>query len=308
MTDACEFPGHRALLYQGDAEYLTGVVPFVEEGLTRGEPVAIAVPGRNLVLLQKALGARADRVRLIDLVVAGRNPGAILPTVLLAFAAEHPGPVRLVCEPVWRERTPAEYSACVQHEALLNHAFVGRPARVLCPYDTADLSRFVLADAERTHPQLQDGAGPRPSRAFDPARLPVAGTEPLVAPPTATERPFDTRQLGAVRGFAEIWAARHGLRRPRRDDFTLAVAELTTNSVLYAGGEGLLRLWVADGAAVAEVSDKGTLGDPLAGRIPPAAGRPGGRGLLLVNRLADLVRTYWIPGRTTTRIHFGLGA
>ncbi|MER6797454.1 sensor histidine kinase, partial [Amycolatopsis mediterranei] len=30
----------------------------------------------------------------------------------------------------------------------------------------------------------------------------------------------------------------------------------------------------------------------------------GGRGLLLVNRLADLVRTYWVPGRTTTRIHF----
>ena len=55
---------------------------------------------------------------------------------------------------------------------------------------------------------------------------------------------------------------------------------------------------------VAEVTDAGTITEPLAGRVPPPAATLGGRGLLLVNRLADLVRTYWVPGRTTTRVHF----
>jgi anti-sigma regulatory factor (Ser/Thr protein kinase) len=127
---------------------------------------------------------------------------------------------------------------------------------------------------------------------------------PLDPPPAAIERKFDIAQLASLRGFAEIWAARHGLRRPRRDDFTLAIAELTTNSILYGGGAGVLRLWADERQVVGEVSDTGTITEPLAGRIPPAASTLGGRGLLLVNRLADLVRTYWVPGRTTTRVHF----
>ena len=62
--------------------------------------MAAAVPGRNLLLIEKALEDRADDVRLIDMRQAGRNPGAILPSVLHAFAGGHPGPVRIVGEPI----------------------------------------------------------------------------------------------------------------------------------------------------------------------------------------------------------------
>ncbi|MBE8517197.1 sensor histidine kinase [Amycolatopsis sp. H6(2020)] len=304
MVDALRPFRHPALFYRGDTEYVDGVVPFLLEGLDRGEPAAVAVPGRNLLLIEKALEDRASEVRLIDMHRAGRNPGAILPSVLHAFAGEHDGPVRIVGEPIWAGRTDSEYPACVVHEALINNAFAGRDLAVLCPYDVGALPPPVLADAERTHPELWGLAGPFTSPRFDPDGVRAEFTRPLEPPPGAVERRFDLGQLASLRGFAAIWAARHGLRRPRRDDFALAIAELTTNSVLYGGGTGVLRLWAEAAQVVGEVSDGGTIAEPLAGRIPPAATTLGGRGLLLVNRLADLVRTYWVPGRTTTRIHF----
>ncbi|WP_410671867.1 anti-sigma factor RsbA family regulatory protein [Amycolatopsis sp. cmx-4-68] len=304
MVDALRPFRHPALFYRGDSEYLDGVVPFLLEGLDRGEPAAVAVPGRNLLLVEKALEDRANEVRLIDMQRAGRNPGAILPSVLLAFAGEHPGPVRIVGEPIWAGRSDVEYPACVEHEALINNAFAGRDLAVLCPYDVGALPPDVLADAERTHPELWGLAGPFTSPRFDPDGVRADFSCPLEPPPAAVERAFDIGQLGSLRGFAEIWAARHGLRRPRRDDFALAIAELTTNSVLYGGGAGVLRLWTQASQVIGEVTDEGTIAEPLAGRVPPSVTTLGGRGLLLVNRLADLVRTYWVPGRTTTRVHF----
>ena len=211
-------------------------MPFLFEGLDRGEPVAVAVPGRNLLLVEKALEDRAGEVRLIDMSRAGRNPGAILPSVLHSFAGAHDGPVRIVGEPIWAGRTDAEYPACVEHEALINNAFAGRDLAVLCPYDVAALSPSVLADAERTHPEVWGLAGPFLSPRFDPDGVRADFTRPLVPPVGVVEREFDMGQLASLRGYAEIWAARHGLRRPRRDDFALAVAELITNSVLYGGG------------------------------------------------------------------------
>ena len=120
---------HPALLYRDDEEYLDGTVPFIRAGLAAGEPVAVAVPGRNLELLRTALGADTDRVVMRDMTVAGRNPGRIIPTVLLAFAGAHPGRrVRIIGEPIWAGRSAVEYPACAQHEALINAAFTGRPA------------------------------------------------------------------------------------------------------------------------------------------------------------------------------------
>jgi anti-sigma regulatory factor (Ser/Thr protein kinase) len=304
VTDALETFEHLALFYRGDAEYLDGVVPFLLEGLDRGQAVAVAVPGRNLMLVEKALEDLADEVRLIDMERAGRNPGGILPGVLYAFADAHPGPVRIVGEPIWAERTPEEYPACVQHEALINRAFAGRDLTVLCPYDSAELKPAVLADAERTHPELRDSCGGWPSPRYDPMAVLTDYNLPLPAPAAAAEFRFDLTLLAAARAFAETWSARYGLRHPRRGDLVLAASELCTNSVLYAGGEGVLRLWREPAQVVLEVCDRGTVTDPLAGRVPAPSGRPGGRGLVLVNRLADLVRMHRALGGTRVRAFF----
>ena len=55
---------------------------------------------------------------------------------------------------------------------------------------------------------------------------------------------------------------------------------------------------------VVEVADAGRLDDPLAGRRPAPPHQLGGRGLLMVHHLADLVRTTTGPGGTTTRTYW----
>src|SRR5947209_9998332 len=115
---------HPAVFYRNAAEYRTGLVPFIEAGLAADEPVAVAVPGRNLDLLRDAVGPAGRGVRWLDMAEAGRNPGRILSHVLLPFANAHSDRhVRIIGEPVWPGRSPVEYPACAQHEALINRAF-----------------------------------------------------------------------------------------------------------------------------------------------------------------------------------------
>ncbi|MFK4105819.1 anti-sigma factor RsbA family regulatory protein [Streptomyces sp. NPDC019531] len=310
MTAEAESAGpfvHPALFYRDEREYLAGVVPFVRKALAAGEPVAVAVPTENLRLLKAEIGADAA-VRFLDMREAGRNPGRIIPGVLRAFAdAQPPGtPVRIVGEPIWAGRSATEYPACVQHEALINAAFEGRSATILCPYDTRRLDPQVVADAYATHPVVidADSGRERASGQYDFEAVHARYNEPLPPAPDVPAHTFVADLLGQVRHLATDTGARLGLLRPRLDDLALATAELTTNSVLHGGGSGVLRVWAEDGYVVCEVRDQGRLTDLLAGRRPPARAQQGGRGLLIVNLVADLVRVRTGPEGTTVRCWF----
>ena len=148
---------HPAFFYRSEDEYLSHLVPFVTEGLNKHESVCVAVPEANLRLLRGALGTMTDQVHMVDMIEAGRNPGRIIAGVLSAFADSHPDErVRIIGEPVWPGRTEAEYSACVQHESLINTAFAGRDLTIVCPYDAARLDERALTDAHATHPIVWD--------------------------------------------------------------------------------------------------------------------------------------------------------
>ncbi|MGW7368415.1 ATP-binding protein [Streptomyces sp. NPDC054841] len=88
-------------------------------------------------------------------------------------------------------------------------------------------------------------------------------------------------------------------RRAAAEDVLLVVSELVTNACLHA--EGPERLRISSDAKVLrlEVSDRGT-GQP-APRTPHRAGRPGGHGMFIVQRLCldwGVVRTPGMPGKT----------
>ena len=85
---------------------------------------------------------------------------------------------------------------------------------------------------------------------------------------------------------------------------TLTVGELAANSLRHGGGSGVLRMWTGADVWICEVQDAGWITDPLAGRRPASSTQLNGRGLLMVNNLADLVRTHTLPGRTTIRAYF----
>lgn len=97
-----------------------------------------------------------------------------------------------------------------------------------------------------------------------------------------------------------------GLAGERLVDAELAVAELTTNSVVHGGGRGMLAIWAGQDHLVIEVRDSGRLTDPLAGRRPPERGQVGGRGLILVNYVSDLVRVHTGDDGTTVRLYLSL--
>ncbi|MCH5676766.1 anti-sigma factor RsbA family regulatory protein [Streptomyces gilvus] len=299
---------HPALFYADEREYLQGTVPFVRAALKAGEPVAVAVPTENLRLIRDGLGADADAVRFLDMREAGRNPGRIIPGVLRAFSDAQPSGTRvhIIGEPIWAGRSATEYPACVQHEALINAAFQGRTATILCPYDTRRLAPEVIADAYATHPTLVRGASgvTEDSSAYAPAEIVARYNEPLPPVPDAPVFAFEAASLSEVRHLAVAEAARLGLPSARLEDLALVAAELATNSVVHGGGSGSLRVWAEDDSVVCEVRDRGRLVDPLAGRRPASRDQRGGRGLLLVNLVADLVRLHSGDEGTTVRCWF----
>ncbi|MFG2500951.1 anti-sigma factor RsbA family regulatory protein [Streptomyces sp. NPDC048441] len=295
---------HAALFYRGHGQYVAGTVPFVRDGLAAGEPVAVAAPTSQLKLIKDELGTAADAVQFVDMPLTGRNPGRIIPGVLRAFADRHPDRrVRIIGEPIWVGRTALEYPACVQHEALINTAFHGLDATILCPYDADRLDPTVLTDAYATHPLVIEEGHAQASPTYDPDRTVARYNEPLPPPPTGAVLTFDAEGLVAARHFAVLRARGLGVAGTRLEDLALVVAELTTNSLVHGGGSGTVWVWADGQHLVCQVYDSGRLADPLAGRRPPERGQRGGRGLLLVHHLADLVRVHTSDTGTTIRCY-----
>ena len=57
------------------------------------------------------------------------------------------------------------------------------------------------------------------------------------------ERKFDRASLAALRSELSRYAAGHGLTDLALANFVLAVNEIATNAVRYAGGQGQVRVW-----------------------------------------------------------------
>ncbi|GAB3443961.1 anti-sigma factor RsbA family regulatory protein [Actinophytocola sediminis] len=297
---------HPALFYRTDAEYLDLLVPFINDGLAAGQPVAVVVPAPRLLLLGAALGAAVERVHRMDMAVAGRNPGRIIPSVLRHFADTHPDRhVRIVGEPVWPGRSATEYPACAQYEALVNTSFAGRDITIACPYDAAGLDAGTIADARATHPLVWEADQRYSSAEYAPDRVVARYNEPLRQSPADAHLNLVTMatDLRPARRAIAVRARALGLATDRIADLELIATELATNSLVHADGPCELRIWIDGPHIICEGRDTGRLTDPLAGRRPAKPSDNSGRGLLMINDLADLVRTHTSPQGTTIRAY-----
>lgn len=293
---------HQALFYRDLGDYLARLDAFVTDGLASGEPVLVAVHTERLGPLRERLGASAAQVHFQDMAEVGRNPGRIM-TVLTDFAGQCDGTrPRLVGEPIWAGRSPAEVREATRHEALLNLAFAGTAATILCPYATGELDAGTLADAERTHPELLSAGWAEPSPHYTPPIVVSADCDaPQVRPPPDRELiPIPADDQAAVRRRVAGFATAAGMSADRIVDLILAVAELADNAVRHGTGEASTLLWLESGQVVAEVHDQGRISDPLAGRRRPALNATGGRGLWLVHQLCELVE--YRPGMVRLRM------
>ncbi|MFD6969169.1 anti-sigma factor RsbA family regulatory protein [Streptomyces sp. NPDC059979] len=308
---------HPALFYRDLPEYLSGVGGFVRAALSADEPVLVAVPGPHLDALRETLGESTAEIAWTDMTELGRNPGRIL-AALQDFADRHAGrAARIVGEPIWPGRSAAEVREATRHEALINTAFAGRPATILCPYDVRGLAPAVVADARRTHPTLIEEGRDLPSPAYtDAATVSADCDRPLPGHDGEVLRvEYSHGGLSEVREYAETWARGTALSPARRGDLILAISEAAANSLSHGGGKGTLRLWTTAGpgtgavagsgaGVVAEIQDGGLLADPLAGRRRPSLASPhGGRGLWMIHQLCDLVEVRATDGGFTLRLH-----
>jgi anti-sigma regulatory factor (Ser/Thr protein kinase) len=214
----------------------------------------------------------------------------------------------MVGEPVYVGRSPEEVAPCVQHEALVNLAFAGREAAMLCPYDVKQLAH-VVPYVERTHPSVLCSDGRRTSTSYtDPYTVVALLNQPL-PDRWRVDRAItvDLGGLAEVRDVVAAHARLAGLDLERITELQLAVTEIVTNAVTHAGdGTATVRLWTESDRVVCEIRGAGEIHDLMAGRVFPSPESPRGRGLLIANKLCDLVQTHTAPTGTTTRLHMRL--
>ena len=272
-------------------------VPFLRAGLEAGDAAVLAVSGPAAAVLHDALGTD-DRVVVLERhgVYRARTPSAItafrrLADDLTATGARH---VRVVGETDFGP-TPRDWLEWQRYEAVINEALGPWPLWGLCVYDPHRLPDQVLESGLRTHPTVVTAAG----RSANPGFVPPA--EYLPALPVLVEELEGTAPLLAVDDVHDYVALRHqvagalaGLRGSRdvREDYLLAIDEMSSNAVRHGGPPVSLRLWSDGDRAVCRITDSGSgLADPFAG-YGPAHGDDlsrGGMGLWLARQLCDHV-------------------
>ncbi|MEO3976396.1 ATP-binding protein [Streptomyces sp. CAU 1734] len=158
-----------------------------------------------------------------------------------------------------------------------------------------------------TRPQKSGDLGPEPNDVVDvvPPGGPLASGVP--------GGPVRSLALGSASGIVPLardftrqalhdWGwlpAATADRRAAAEDVLLVVSELVTNACLHAEGPEELRVGCDGRVLRLEVTDRGA-GQP-APRTPHRAGRPGGHGMFIVQRLCvdwGVTRVPGAPGKT----------
>jgi anti-sigma regulatory factor (Ser/Thr protein kinase) len=300
---------HEALLYAGVDEFVERTLPFIADGLAAKEPVLVVVGAEKIDRLRSALNGSADGVTFADMADVGANPARIIPawSDFLSRHARKGVSVRGIGEPIWPGRSAAELVECQLHESLLNLAFAdSRGFTLLCPYDTESLEPDVIAEAMHSHPcSVIDGAR-HESGSY--RQTPWQGgpfDQPLPEPHPVTELTFARlADLERIRALVAEHAVSHGFSASRTADLVLVVHEAAANSIMHAAGRGSLRIWSEADRLVCELRDEGHIDQPLIGRVRPSRDSQGGRGVWLIQQLADLAQIRSGDNGTTIRIHF----
>jgi anti-sigma regulatory factor (Ser/Thr protein kinase) len=303
VAAAADGLSHHALFYRDQREFLTCAAGFAHDGLARSEPVFIALPGSKGRLVGERLGQDSGHVAYADMAETGRNPARIIPAVR-SFIDEHAGlRIRFVEEPVWPGRSAEERYEVARHEALINFAFAGVAASILCLYASDGLADSVTGTVRRTHPEILTDGHEQASASYAGADgKALAFERPLPAPPAAAEVISYLSDLRPMRRLVEGYAGRNGLSDERTANLVLAASELAANTLRHTSGGGTLRIWHTRFEILCQVEDEGWITDPLAGRRRRPAIDPG-HGLWLVNQVCDLVQLRSGRAGTTVRLH-----
>ncbi|GII05396.1 sensor histidine kinase [Planobispora takensis] len=298
---------HQAAFYGSDERFLTVALPFVYDGLAKGEPVLVSTTPANLELLGDALGRDGRRVDYAEAAFLGRRPVQRTTAFHRYWRRRGPeapygGHVRVISEPVWTGRAPGDVRVWQRMEAIQNLLLEGTNVWMICPYDTRVLDPALIATARRTHPSLsEDGRASALCPEYtDPADFVLeCDAVPLPPPPEeAITRYVET--LPTLRSFVSDQATFFGLSRDRSTLLAVAVNEVAG----HLDPPVTVHLWERFGAIVCQVHRAGGgLTDPLAGFVPPSPTAGPGDGLWIARQLCDRLDIHHDADGCTVQVH-----
>jgi anti-sigma regulatory factor (Ser/Thr protein kinase) len=301
---------HDAFLYGSDEQLVTAMVPFLREGLTRGEAAAAVTTPGNLALLRDRLGADAH-VSYVEAADWYVRPAAAIAQFdaaireLIDGGAPH---LRVVGELPFGS-TAGEHASWNRYEAIVNEAFKRAPLWVVCLYDTRALPEQLIEAARRTHPTLFETRRRRQSVDYvEPAVL--LGQIPEPGIPVAGPPRLQLRIDGDPRGWRHSLAGAveaEALPRGRAEEFLIAVGEVVANALGHGHGLAELTLWSTNDGVVCAVHDDGPgVDDPFAGYLPPGNDDAAqGMGLWVARQLSDSLAIQSGADGTTVRLGIG---
>jgi hypothetical protein len=313
---------HEVLPYECERGFLSGAMPFLRAGAKAGDAV-LAISGQdNLGMLRECLGTEASEVEFIDASAFYCHPARAL-AQYVAFADQVAGQgrrLRLLGEPVWHGRTPPEIAEWQRVEAIVNVAFAGTGASILCPYDLRSLPPAILDGARRTHPVAVHGGERHANPGYmDPwSYTSIIDRPPLPPPPASAESlRIDAVDLYWLRAFVAEYGREAALVDSAMQHLLMSVTEVATNAIRHGAPPIMLRLWTepGDGSVdprgdpppgmlVCEISDGGHWRPaPGFSFVPHGPSAPGRFGLWAVRLLCSRVQVRTGRAGTTVRLH-----
>jgi hypothetical protein len=300
---------HEALPYGDDEAFLDGTVPFLRDGLAAGDTVLAVSGERNLERLHGRLGPDADQVEFHRSGDWYRHPARTLAGCLRKAdaLAERGRRLRMVGEPVWDGRSALEVAEWQRVEAVVNVAFAGTGASILCPYDLRALPTSVLDAARRTHPV----AARRPNPGYmDPWAF-AETVDRMPLPPVPAEAAalrIDAADPYWLRQFVREYGKAIALEGWELQCLLMSVTEVAMNALRHGQPPVELRLWIdRPDAVVCEISNAGHWRPaPGAGLVPPAGTAPSRFGLWAVRLLCTIVQVRTGRGGTTVRLRLAV--
>jgi hypothetical protein len=301
---------HQACIYGSDQQFLATAMPFLEEGLVRGDPVLAVTTPANLELINNALGARGADVDYAESAFFGRRPAQRVAAFHRYWKRHSPAPqgtrVRVLAEPVWAGRSSREIAAWTRMEAALNVALAPTAISMICPYDTRILPAAILASARSTHPEQVDGSQASPCPEYgDPADFARScDSGPLPDPPASAAEFHFAGDLRGLRRFVASRASAHGLTSDRVGMLVQAAGEVGTYLKRLAPGRAAVRTWEQPGSVVCDFQQPGTsVLDPFLGLRPADLEPEPGDELWLTSQICDWVEIRSSDDGCVIRLH-----
>lgn len=310
---------HGVLPYSGADEFLAGALPFLREGIEAGDRVVAVTGGERIDLLGEYLGAESIWVEFHENQTFYSHPARTLAQWVAQAdeLAARGGRLRLVAEPVWQGRSALETAEWQRVEAVVNVAFAGTGASILCPYDLTLLPTAILDEARRSHPAAVHGDKWRPNGAYmDPwSYASTIDRLPLSPPPESAEAwRIDAADLYWLRAFIREYAQAVSLEAWELQCLLMSVTEVASNALRYGEPPVVLRLWTESASErrpeiVCEISNGGHWRPPPGhGLVPPATTAPCRFGIWAVRLLCSIVQVRTGKSGTTVRMRLPAGS